>query len=412
MLAVAGLALLPSVVLAAIPPAGQAITSRSQALYDLSGARFSVYSNEITVSVLAIHGPDVTPNGTTAAPGAIARAFAGETVTFTFRLRNAGNVEDAFSLYLMHPAPSDFVPVRSAIYLDVDMDSLVDPGEMAVSDVGPLAPGEEVLLAVQAELPPGLRGGETAHLNLVARSQADTSSWDRDNVVRIAARDEAEVSLALAADRTAAQPGDTIGFALHFTNGGERTATGVTLSAPVDMNGAAEGADYVPGSASSTVAGTFEYYDAGISSWVAIAPPVDRIKGVRLLAGDLASGAGGDLSFRVRVRDGRAAGDLGETATADYVGGDALPYHLESNEVAVRIGRVSSIAIGPRGDPQAVTGSPDDCVVVNIDGPRDSYTLWHEILNNGNFTDSVCVALADSSVIRSEEHTSELQSPY
>ncbi len=266
MLAVAGLSLLSSASRSAIPPAGQVITSRSLALYDLSGERCSVYSNEITVSVLPVYGPVVTPNGTTAAPGGVARAFAGETVTFVFTLRNAGNADDAFSLYLMYPAPSDFVPVRSAIYLDVDMDSLVDMGEIAVSDVGPLGPGEDVLLAIQAQLPLGLAGGETANVNLVARSQADTSSWDRDNVVRIVAREEADIALALAADRTAAQPGDTIGFALHFTNGGERTAADVTLSALVDLNGAAEGADFVPGSASSTVAGSFEYYDAGISS--------------------------------------------------------------------------------------------------------------------------------------------------
>ena len=302
------------------PFGGQVITSRSLALYDLSGGRCSVYSNEIRVSVLSVFGPVVTPNGTTAAPGGVAHAFAGETVTFVFTLRNAGNADDAFSLYLMYPAPSDFVPARSAIYLDVDMDSLVDMGELTVSDVGPLAPGEEVLLAIQAQLPSGLAGGETANVNLVARSQADTSSWDRDNVVRIVAREEAAIALSLAADRTEAQPGDTIGFSLHFANGGERAAGDVALSAPVDLNGAAAGADFVPGSASSTAAGSFEYYDAGVSSWVAIVPPVDRIKGVRLLAGDLAPGAEGDLSFRVRVRDGRTAGDLRETAAVDYEG--------------------------------------------------------------------------------------------
>ncbi len=401
-LAVAGLALLPPASRAAVPPSGQVITSRSLALYDLSGGRCSVYSNEIRVSVLSVYGPVVTPNGTTAAPGGVAHAFAGETVTFVFTLRNAGNADDAFSLYLMYPAPSDFVPARSAIYLDVDMDSLVDMGELTVSDVGPLAPGEEVLLAIQAQLPSGLAGGETANVNLVARSQADTSSWDRDNVVRIVAREEAAIALSLAADRTEAQPGDTIGFSLHFTNGGERAAGDVALSALVDLNGSAAGADFVPGSASSTAAGSFEYYDAGVSRWVAIAPPVDRIKGVRLLAGDLAPGAGGDLSFRVRVRDGRAAGDLRETAAVDYEGGDGLPYRHESNEVAVRIGRESSIAIGPRGNPRAVTGSPDDRVVVNVDGNSDSYTLWHEVANDGNFGDSVRVSLADSSAIPAE----------
>ncbi len=68
----------------------------------------------------------------------------------------------------------------------------------------------------------------------------------------------------------------------------------------------------------------------------------------------------------------------------------------------MRVGRVSSLAIGPRGNPRAVTGSPDDRVVVNIDGTRDAYTLWHEISNDGNFGDSVRVSLADSSVIPAE----------
>ncbi len=398
-LAVAWLALAPSVSRSAIPPAGQSITSRSIARYDRSGAQCFAYSNEITVSVLAAFGPVVEPNGTTSAPGAVARAFAGETATFAFRLRNAGNVDDAFTLSLAYPAPSDFVPVQSRIYLDVDGDSLVDPGEPAVTAVGPLAPGEEARLVVQALLPAGLMGGESAHMNLAARSQADTSAWDRDNVVRITARDEAAVALALSADRSAAMPGDTIGFALHFANTGERAAAGVVLSAPIDLNGLAEGADFVAGSAGTSVAGSFEYYDAGSSAWVAVPPPVDRIKGVRLLAGGLAPGAAGDLSFRVRVRDGRAAGILRETGTADYTGGDGQPYHVASNEAVVAVGRVSSIAIGPRGNPLAASGSAADRVFVNVDGSSDSYTLWHEIMNGGNFADSVRVVLVDSSLV-------------
>jgi outer membrane protein OmpA-like peptidoglycan-associated protein len=402
MLAVAGLTLLSSISRAAIPPAGQVITSRSRATYDLSGQRCNAYSNEITVSVLPVFDVVVTPNGTTAVPGATRYAFGGQMVTFSFALRNAGNADDAFSLFLAYPPPSDFVPVRAAIYLDANMDSIVNLGETAVSDVGPLGPGEEVLLAIEAVLPAGLRGGETANMNLIARSRADTSSWDRDNVARIVARDEAAVSLALAADRSTAQPGDTIGFSLHFVNDGERAAAGVMLSAFVDLNGSAEGTDFVPGSAGSSAPGSFEYFDASTSSWVAAAPPADRIKGVRFLAGDLTPGAGGDLSFRARVRDDRAAGHLRETAAADYEGGDGLPYHLESNEVDVLVGRVSALAIGPRGNPLAVTGSPDDRVVVNVDGSRESYTLWHEIANRGNFADSVRVSLADSSAIPAE----------
>lgn len=79
LLAVAWLALLPSVSRAAIPPAGQSITSRSIARYDRSGSLCLAYSNEITVSVLPLFGPIVEPNGTVSAPGAVERAFAGGT---------------------------------------------------------------------------------------------------------------------------------------------------------------------------------------------------------------------------------------------------------------------------------------------------------------------------------------------
>jgi uncharacterized repeat protein (TIGR01451 family) len=399
LLAVTGLALCSSSARSAIPPAGQVITSRSIARYELSGQIFNAFSNEISVNVLPLAGPFVTPDGTTAAPAGITRAFPGQRVTFSYRLRNAGNVPDVFDLRLAYPAPSEFVPLTATVYLDADRDSIVDLGEVAVTDVGPLEPGEEAPLIVEADLPVGLPAGALAHLDLTARSRADTSAWDRNNVVRIVARAEALVALSLEADQTAVLPGDTIGFTLHFANAGERAATAITLAGLVDMSGMCDGTDYVPGSAASTAAGRFEYYDAGSSGWVDVAPPADRIKGIRLLLDDLPSGAGGDFSFRVRVRDARAAGDLHEIAAVDFTGGDGLQYSLMSNEVTARVGRVSSIAIGPRGNPAAAAGSPEDRVVVTLDRARETYTLWHEILNSGNFADSVRVAIADSTSV-------------
>ena len=373
--------------------------SRSLARYSLAGQVLNVFSNEISLNVLPVAGPFVTPDGTTAVPARIANAFPGERVTFSYELRNAGNVRDIFDLRLAYPAPSDFVPLGAVMYLDADRDSIVDLGEAAVTDVGPLEPGDQVSLVVEAVLPAGLAAGATAHLNLIARSQADTSAWDRNNVVRLVARAEAQVALSLEADRTAVLPGDTLGYALHFTNTGERSATAIALSALIDMSGRCDGAVYVPGSAASTVAGAFEYYDEAVPGWVNVAPPVDRIKGVRLILAGLAAGAGGDLSFRVRVRDDRAEGDMHETGAADYTGGDGLFYSSASNDVAVRVGRASSIAIGPRGNPAAAPGSPEDRVVVVLDGARDTYTLWHEILNGGNFADSVRVAIVDSASV-------------
>ena len=69
-----------------------------------------------------------------------------------------------------------------------------------------------------------------------------------------------------------------------------------------------------------------------------------------------------------------------------------------SNEVFVRVGRMSALAIGPRGNPGAATGTAADRVVMMIGGDS-TYTLWHEVENRGNFADSFQVAVADSNAI-------------
>ncbi|MDD4856524.1 MAG: OmpA family protein [Candidatus Krumholzibacteria bacterium] len=399
MLAVAGLTLFASAARPAIPPAGQVITSRSLARYQAGGQFLSVYSNEISYSVLALRGPLVTPDGTTGAPSSTVFAFAGQSATFTFTLTNAGNVEDAFDVHLEFPAPSDFFPSKSSVFYDVDRNGVIALDEAAVTEVGPLAPGEDAQLIVKATLPASLMGGEIAHINLVAVSRSDASAVDADNVVRVVARVEAQVALALDADRTDAMPGDTIAFAASFTNTGERAAGDVVIPSFIDLNGMSEGTEYVPGSAASTAGGGIEYYDGTVQAWTATAPSPNRVKGVRLGLDSLAAGAWGTFSFRVRVNDDRIEGDLHERAAADYTGGNGVSYSLESNDVAVRVGRVSLIAIGPRGNPSAAAGNIDDRVVVTLGGSSDSCTLWHEILNEGNFDDSVRVALVDSASV-------------
>ena len=230
MLALAGLALSSSQASAEIPPAGQAIVGRSLATYELNGTRYSVFSNVVSFSVLPAYGLSVTPDGTTDSPAWLARAFGGETVSFAFRIKNSGNAEDGFNLSIAYPAPSDFLPAKAAIYLGVVQDSIIVMGDTEITAVGPLQPGEEVSLFIAATLPPGLTGGEVAHIDLVACSDADRTRCDMGNVVRIEARREAQVALTLAADGTTALPGDSIGFAIHFANAGERTATDIALS--------------------------------------------------------------------------------------------------------------------------------------------------------------------------------------
>lgn len=400
-LVVAGLALFAPELRAAIPPAGQLISSRSEASYERGGARMSVFSNTVTVSVAAASGVAVLPDGTAAAPAWTARGFAGETVYLPYLLRNAGNVADSFTLTAVPVAPSDFVPASAALYVDADRDSVLDPGETAVAVLGPLGPGEERALILAASLPAGLAGGERAHLDLVARSVADTSAVDRGNVSRIEARIEARVPVALAVDVAAALPGDTVAYTASFTNAGERDASSVEISSRIDRDGWCEGTTLVPGSVASSIGGAIEYYDGLASEWSATPPPADRVKGVRVALPVLAPGARGDLSFRVRVDDDRAAGWLRNVASSDYTAGDGARRQELSNETLVAVGRASEVSIGPRGDPGAATGSSADRVVATIGGGASSVLLWHEVLSGGNFVDSVAVAVADSSLIPS-----------
>ncbi|RJR27349.1 MAG: hypothetical protein C4574_06325, partial [Candidatus Latescibacterota bacterium] len=385
-----------------MPPAGQIISSRSEAIYERGGARLTAFSNTVSVNVLAAYGPLVVPDGTTADPGATVYAFAGETATFPFRLRNAGNSEDEFGLSIAYPSPCEFIPAASRIYLDADADSIIDLGELSVSTVGPLAPGEVIALLVRAAIPTGLSGGEIAHLNLVARSVSDTAACDRDNVVRVAARAEASVSLVLAADAASALPGDTIRFAVDFANPGERAAADVSVSVPVDAGGLCEGTDFVAGSAVAASGARLEFFDAAAAGWTASEPPAPRVKGVRALLDSLSAGASSSLAYRVCVRDACPEGPLRNVAACGYLAGDGTAREAASNEAIVSVGRAGRVAIGPRGDPEAPTGTPADRVVVALNGRDAVYVLPYEILNGGNFDDDIAVAVADSAAIPGE----------
>lgn len=391
--------LLPTSAVAQLPPAGQMISSQSTAFFEQDGMQLSVVSNEVTLQVLPLFGPLLTPDGTTAIPASIAFAFSGERVTFPYQLSNTGNDDDRFALAVTYPAPGDFVPVFHEIYLDMDRDSIVDPGEPVITSAGPLSPGESIALILAADLPGGLTGGEIAHLDLEARSLSDTSLVDRDNVVRIVARDEARIDLVKSSNLSSVMPGETATFTVAFTNNGDRAATDVVVRDAINSGGNTEGAVYVSGSASSSTPGTIEYYDGTSAEWVAVAPPPERVRGVRLLLADLPASASGSFSFSILVPDDRPAGSISNTAAVDFTGGDGRPYTLLSNEVIVLVGRVSTIHLGPLGDPEADEGGPGDRVVVSLNGADTLCTFVHELLNAGNFIDTLCIALADSALI-------------
>ena len=385
-----------------IPPAGTVISSRSSASYIDNGNQLTILSNETAFSVLPMFGPLLTPDGTASAPAALRTAFSDETVYFPFTLTNTGNSDDTFSLTAVMIVPSDFVPSATAVYLDGNGDGDVDPGEQLITEAGPLAFGETVQLVMSVTLPSGLTGGETAHIDLEARSLGDTSQVDRGNVVRITARDEARVELILESDVPSVMPGGFVTYTMMFVNAGERIATDVVITGLVDTLGFIDGTEYLAGSAAATPAGLIEYLDGETSAWIDVAPPEHRVKGARLRLDTLVPGEVGSFSLTVRVDDDHSRGDIMNTATAGFTGGDGQPYQLPSNEVTVLVGMISEVWMGPQGDPQATPGSDDDRVVISL-GRTDSVCVFrHEVYNAGNFADTFSIVLADSSLIPSD----------
>ncbi|MBD3179869.1 MAG: OmpA family protein, partial [Candidatus Latescibacteria bacterium] len=383
-------------IMADIPPAGSSISSCSYATYGYQNGRLTAFSNELTFDVLPVYSPLVLPDGTAGSPALVDSAFSGGQVSFPFTINNGGNAPDSYDLFCELIPPSDFSFSSIDIYLDEDGDGAVDPGEEAVTSVGPMASGESASLLVSASLPGGLAGGERSLLNLTAVSQTDTSRSDRNNVVMALARDEARVPLRLASDRGEVMPGDTIRFTIDFENSGSRTARDLIITDYIDYSGNINNTRYISGSLISTVPGIFEYLDGESESWAEVPPPAERVKGIRLLVDQIPPGLEGNISFMVEVDQQHLSTPVFNSSFADYTGGDSRPYQTFSNEISVQVGAYSQVHIGPRGRPEAEDGSVGDMVVHTLNMQDSVYIFQHEILNRGNFTDTLAVSLPDS----------------
>lgn len=384
---------------AQLPPAGSVISSRSLAIYDLGEARLSILSNEVNLSVLPVYGPVLLPDGTVSSPASEAAAFGGETVSFPYTLTNTGNTEDSFYLRTAAVQPSDFIPLDAEVYLDIDGDGAIDPGETPVPEQLTLTSGETAALVLSTALPVGLGGGETAHLDLRAVSGADTTLIDSGNIVRISARNEASVSMEIRADASVVMPGERVTYTVDFGNSGDRDAAGVVISCLIDSLGMVTGTEYIPGSALSTAGGTIQYLRGDSGEWIEVEPPAGRVRGVRLLAGTMQARETGFLSFGVLVDGDCLSGEITEIAGAGWTDGEGVGRAAYSNEVLVLVGRVSDVFMGPAGYPDAPDGTDMDRVLLMIEGDSETAVFSHEILNDGNFADTFVVALADSSLV-------------
>lgn len=389
----------PSGISAQIPPAGETVSSQSYATYSFEGSSCSAFSNEILLEILPIFNLLVLPDGTVSSPAVIDSAFSGEKALFEYTITNSGNTPGEYTLNIIQLPPSDFSFRAAELYMDDNKNGAVDPGEDAINSSVLLDPSESLAVILEAELPAGARGGETAHLNLEVLSQSDTSVTDSDNVVRVAAREEARISLLMSSDRTTVMPEDSVTFTVDYSNEGDREARDVTITEFIDYRGNIENTEFIEGSVVSTLPGEIEFYDVTYPDWIKSQPQASDIKGIRLKLDYLPPDAAGSFSFMVRVNEDHESGQIENSSFAEYTAGDSADYNVYSDKISVFVGRKSSISIGPLRPEMMENENDENVITMNVDGSTASYTFWHEVLSEGNFVDTVAVSISDSVLI-------------
>jgi uncharacterized repeat protein (TIGR01451 family) len=407
-------------------PGGYEIVNRSTATYRWQGTQYSIASNEVVTTVLTVYGVSLVPDGTATNPGQERLATAGMTVYLPYVLRNTGNRIDSYDLAaFLHPS-STFAPLTPPglnVYLDINGNGILDPGEPAVTTLSGVGPGLSKNLILGLQVPPGTPVGRYALVDLRASSLGEPGLGDRDNYARVTVSDDAVVTLSKQAVPQAIEAGEEVEYALTGSNVGTKRAKGIALrlntaSGSVDQTGVfvvdaipdyGLGNRYVSGSLSASPAGILIFSPDG-TTWYDTELGAGGAAAVRWLGYLLPGGLAPDVSFRIRFRvataSGYPTGILSNTATLRYLDNQASPQEqtVTSNRADVAVeGPVSELfvpLIGPRGDPEAQVGGDTNADVTVYDGTPvagNTVTFVNTVKNAGNLTGVIDIQLDASS---------------
>lgn len=243
------------------------------------------------------------------APPREAVIFPGGRRALAHVLENRGNGADAFALSAAGPAGWTF-----SIFIDTNGDGILDAGDTPVT--GPVA----------------LNGGGTAALLLVVDAPAGAAESEADVVLRAASgnhpaataqvvdrlnvrRPLAALRLDKTADRADAARGDTLAYALAWSNQGDGPAEDAVVADTLPL-----GLRYVPGSLRIDGAAATDAADGDAGTVTRAANGRDV---VRIAAGTLGPAAAGAATFRSVVSADAPAG-VANVAVLSAAGGTTL----------------------------------------------------------------------------------------
>jgi hypothetical protein len=358
-------------------------------------------------------------------------AIGGQTVYYSYTLTNAGNDNDSFSLIPLIDAGNTTMTLALSgvtIYHDVNGNGVVNAGEPAISSggvagvLGPLAAGSSASLIVAYAVPGTASAGQVAYVGLTGTSVADAGQLDTRNYHLTTVVNDAVMTANLAGAPALVFDGDQITYTFNGSNSGTNSANGVTVGSvaltgvliydvlplnpattnPLPLFGAPAG---------SPVGGTVLYLPTGSSTagspetWAwSLAPAAGDIAVAYVTNGAIVAGQSYSFQYQVTVPAGMTPGVLNNNAALAYIdnnGATPDPTIVTSNNAPVTVGTLSTVLIGPAGNPGA--GTPpnydDDVQTVATAYANTSVTFTNTIRNDGNTTDVVNVFIDGTTTI-------------
>jgi len=352
----------------AATPAGTVIRNQAAALVE--GETY--YSNPVETVVLSLCSASLVPDGTPASPGQSSNTTVGGSAYLTYQLTNTGNDTFTYDLAVYQDASSDWTPVATALYEDLNMNAQVDPGENEIQQIT-LDAGETAWLVLEVEAPD--HGSGDLYVSPAATCPSGDS--DSDNYGRVSLLSGPALQVEKTIAPVQVSPGDSMHVSLVVRNVGDEP-TGDTVTLTDDIS-ALDGVSYVPGSAVAPK-GSIEYYDG--AAWSTTEPAA--VEGIRLVLDGLEVGEEAILDFDLSVDEGASPELQQNVATAEGPGGPADS--VATFEILPRY----DLYLGPGGNPRANPGgegSPDDYQQASLIEGQE-YCFEHTLENASNVADT------------------------
>jgi len=232
-------AALASPALAAPPPAGSKIINVATVEFTADGMKFTIPSNEVSVTINKVAGVSITSNQTK-------RAVPGNPVSFTHMIKNTGNAPDEFTLTVPSPLGAGLSNPR--IYRANCSDGLA-VNTIAITKTDPLNAGDFFCIVVEVSVDATVVPPQTTTFDIVATSTNDAGNntptpQTSKNTDTINVTNEAvfvfNKEIVMGDDRDGSNsftPGDIVIVRLHYKNIGLSEATDVEIddSLPSDL---------------------------------------------------------------------------------------------------------------------------------------------------------------------------------